>query len=75
MDLYDKDDIIKETYNYIFFEYGLFNKQQLRFLNIYQDYKRGRFCIYKDYENLKSKKRLHYILPNQNYIITEKCLN
>ena len=42
---------------------------------VYQDYKRGRFCIYKDYENLKSKKRLHYILPNQNYIITEKCLN
>lgn len=69
MDLYVKEDVIRETYHYLFFEYGLFNKQHLRFLNIYQDKKRGRFCHYKDYDNPKSKKRLFYILPNQNYIL------
>tara|TARA_R110000765_G_scaffold232467_1_gene335774 strand:+ start:272 stop:493 length:222 start_codon:yes stop_codon:yes gene_type:complete len=69
MDLYNKEDVIDETYNYLFFEYGLFNKQHLRFLNIYQDKMRGRFCLYKDYDNPKSKKRIHYILPNQKYIL------
>jgi hypothetical protein len=41
----------------------------LRFLNIYTTKIRGRFCHYKDYDNPKSKKRLFYILPNQNYIL------
>jgi len=72
MNLYNEEDIIKETTNYLFFEYGLFNRKQYRWLNIYTDKIRGRFCMYKDYVNPESKKRLHYILPNQNIIILKQ---
>tara|TARA_R110000868_G_scaffold143629_1_gene362017 strand:- start:67 stop:267 length:201 start_codon:yes stop_codon:yes gene_type:complete len=66
MELYDKKDIIRENEHYVFFDNALFNKAQLRFLIIYQHKKKGKYCMYKDYDNIESKKRLFYILPNQN---------
>tara|TARA_R110001592_G_C12918719_1_gene728315 strand:- start:538 stop:777 length:240 start_codon:yes stop_codon:yes gene_type:complete len=66
MKLYDKQDIIKENEYYVFFEYGLFNKQQLRFLTVYNSKTWGRHCLYKNYEDLSSTKRLKYKVSGMN---------
>ena len=52
---FKKEDVIKEDDNYYYFIYGIYNKKQYRFLNVYNNPKWGTHCLYKDYENLSSK--------------------
>tara|TARA_R110000822_G_scaffold164769_3_gene305366 strand:- start:1040 stop:1243 length:204 start_codon:yes stop_codon:yes gene_type:complete len=55
-----EEDIINEDNNYYFFIYGMYSKKQYKFLNVYDCPKIGRHCLYKDFNNLSSKKRLKY---------------
>jgi hypothetical protein len=65
-----KEDVIKEDDNYYYFIYGIYNKKQYRFLNVYNTPKWGNHCLYKDYENLSSRRRLKYKVSGLNPSLT-----
>ena len=68
---FKKEDVIKEDDNYYYFIYGIYNKKQYRFLNVYNNPKWGTHCLYKDYENLSSKRRLKYKVSGYNPSLTD----
>ena len=69
--IFIKEDVIHEDDNYYYFIYGIYNKNQYRFLNTYFSPKWGRHCLYKDYENLSSKRRLKYQVSGVNPSLTD----
>ena len=66
MEKYNKEDIIKETKQYLFFNYGVYNKSYYMFLNVMKSKKDGLYSLYKDYDNPQSKRRLKYLIKEKN---------
>ena len=66
MEKYNKEDIIKETKHYLFFNYGVYNKSYYIFLCVLKSKKNGLYTLYKDYDNPQSKKRLKYFIKEKN---------